>query len=240
MKKMSDDTKKKVAIIGGLLLIVLIIVLSYFIRQNRNYKSIKLDKNNYLVYTQKSKSKGMYSIDIPYLNMKGESAKLVNEDITAFLSDYIDNEKCIISYQYDISGVILSLVVKVVDYDEVFAPKAHFKSYNINLDTLELIDDVSLLSLFGTDEATVESILDEDFHSYYNDILEEEYYNEKECNYECFLKYREIDNYLDEITYYVKEGNLMAYRPFVFYSVFGEEKFFTEDSFNFLLVKTES
>lgn len=241
MEKLNDDTKKKLIIGFGILLIIILIVFSYFVRQGRNYNNIKLNKNNYLVYTLKSKKKkDIYTVNMPYVNIKGELGKKVNNDISTFLSKYMDKERTVVSYEYNISGDILSIILKVVDYETEFAPEVYFKSYNINLRKLELIDNGALFNLFGIDEDTISNILETQFNNYYNEILDEEYYDERECNYECFLKNREIDNYLDDVSYYVKDGNLIAYKPFIFYSIYGEENFFTDKHFEFILVKKES
>ena len=239
-RNLSDDTKKKIIFAISLVLIVLIIVVFYFRKQYDNYNFIKSNKNNYLVYTIKSTKSGIYSKNIPYINIKTDVGKAINKNINSFIKDYKDNKECTISYEYDINGELLSLVIKIVNYDTDFAPTVYFRSYNYDLKNDTLIDDMKLLELFNIDESRVESILEAKFEKYYEDILDLEYYDEKECNYDCFLKYREIDNYLDNVVYYVNNGKLIAYRPFIFYSIYGEEEYFKEDNFKFVVAKKES
>ena len=74
----------------------------------------------------------------------------------------------------------------------------------------------------------------------YDKIVEKKFYNEKECDYKCFLKYRDVENYLDGVVYYIDKGNLIVYKPFIFYSIYGEEDYFKEKHFKFLIVKKES
>lgn len=236
---LSDDTKKKIAIGVGLVLIILVIVFFYIRKQYENFNYIKANKNNYLVYTVKS-TDGTYPKNIPYLNIKTDVAKSVNSDIDSFLLDYKENKMASISYEYDINGDILSLIIKVVDYDTDYAPEVYFRSYNYNLKESNIISDLELLELFNTNEAVVEEKIESKLEGYYEDILDDEYYDEKECNFECFLKYRQIDDYLDDVVYFVKNGNLIAYKPFVFYSVFGEEEYFNENHFKFVIVNKES
>ena len=114
----------------------------------------------------------------------------------------------------------------------------YFRSYNINLKKLELIENDSLLSFFDVNYENVHDIIASQLYTYYKNIVEEGYYQEEECDYSCFLSYREINDYLDDVTYYVKNGNLIAYKPFVFSSVYGEEYFFNDEHFEFLIVKT--
>jgi hypothetical protein len=237
---LSDSTKKKIIIGGGLALILILIVVFYIRKQYDNYNYIKVNKNNYIVYTSKSTKTGIYSRNIPYLNLKTDNAKSINKDISSFLKEYKDNKMCTISYEYSINGEVLSLIIKVIDYDTDFVPETYFRGYNYNLREDRILSDSEVLGLFNTDESVVENIIETKLEGYYDEILDLEYYDEKECDFECFLKYREIDDYLDNVVYYIDKGSLMAYKPFVFYSIYGEEEYFKEDHFKFVIVKKES
>ncbi len=237
--KLQENTKKSLIFAGAAAIIVFIISYIYITKQNENYNNIKEQKSNYIVYTKYTNNDSKFSQNIPYVNLKGNTAKLINSDIDLFVSEFKNQKKNIISYEYDISGIILSIIVKAGDYNTEYSPRVYARSYNINLNTLEAIDNKNLLSFFGIDETTVENLIENKFKYFYNDLLKNNYYVEEECNYKCFLKYREVDNYLDNISYYIKNGNLYAYRPFIIYSIFGEEEYFTEDSYKFLLVETE-
>ena len=236
MKRLDESTKKKLVIGIGCLLIIIFIGIFIYMRQSENYNYLKVNKSEYLVYTAKSNS-GTYPKLIPYLNINTSVAEEVNKDIDDLLSSYIDSEMASISYEYDISGDMLSLVVKIVDYDTEFAPEIRFRSYNYNLKDGSLISDMDLLGLFEINESDVSNAIESQFEKYYEDMLEEEYYDERECNFECFLKYREVDNYLDDVAYYVENGKLVAFKPFVFYSIFGEENYFKEKDFKFTITK---
>lgn len=238
-KKLSNDTKKTMVIVGAIFIIVFMLSFIYISRQNENYKNIKEDKSRYIVYTKYQGGSGDYTQYIPYINIKSDVISLVNEDVDLFMEDFKDEEKTTISYEYDISGIILSVVLKAIDYNTEYAPKAYFRSYNINLNTLEVIDDSALLDFFGVNEETVSNKIENKFKTYYQELVNEEYYAADECDYNCFLKFREIDNYLDNVSYYVENGNLIAYRPYVFHSVYGEEEYFKNKSFKFLIVETD-
>jgi len=236
---MSNDTKKIIAICVTIFIVIFLISYIFIRKQNENYNNIKEDKNNYLVYTKYSKNSKTYPVHVPYINIKSSVVSQINEDIDLFTSEFINAKKCVILYEYDISGIILSLVVKVVDYNTEYAPQVYFRSYNINLTTLEAIADSALLDFFQTDEVAVESLIENQFRYYYQELVKEQYYQADECSYDCFLKYREVDNYLDRLSYYVQNGDLIAYKPFVFHSIYGEEEFFKDDDFKFMLVQTE-
>ena len=237
--KLDDNSKKTIIILGSTILIALVVLLSSFSRSNENFKKIKLKKNNYLVYSKVEKEDADYPKYVPYINIKGDIVNQVNKDIDDFVYNYVDSDKALVTYEYNISGIILSVVVKVLDYKEDYAPKIYFRSYNINLNTQKLISDQSLLDFFQTNETEVSTKIENKFREYYTELVKEGYYVPEECDYECFLGYRDVSNYVDNVNYYVKNGDLIAYRPFVFYSIFGDEEYFKEEHFEFLLVETE-
>ncbi len=231
-------TKKIVLfIVGSLLFIILIIIVAVNKNNTKNYGNLKQDKTKYLVYTKYEDKSSVYQKEIPYINMKADVIKKVNHDIYLFCDDYKDKEKSVISYEYDINGIILSVVLKIVDNETEYAPEVYFKTYNINLDTSEVISDDSLLGLFEVDETTVYNKIDIGFRNFYKDVTDKGYVDSLECDYNCFLSYRGIDNYLDDVFYYVENGSLVVFRSFIFYSVFGEEKYFSDDDFKFVIAK---
>lgn len=61
----------------------------------------------------------------------------------------MNSAKSIITYEYDINGIILSLVIKVINNETTYAPEPYFRSYNINLETQEVISDQTLLEYFN-------------------------------------------------------------------------------------------
>lgn len=235
-----DEQKMKILIIcGTIFAIIFLLVYMYIVKQNANYNNIKQKKNSYLVYSKYERTNSKYAVHIPYVNIKADVIDKVNDDIDLFTGDFINSKRSSIIYEYDISGIILSLVIKITDYDTEYAPETYFRSYNINLSSLEVISDQSLLEFFKIDESRVESLIENQFRNYYQEIVEEGYYHEEECNYSCFLSYRNVDNYLLNVNYYVKNGDLIAYKPFIFTSIFGEEEYFKNKNFKFMLVETE-
>ena len=119
------------------------------------------------------------------------------------------NDKSIINYEYDINGIILSLVVKVINNETTYAPEPYFRTYNINLEKEEVISDEALLQFYGVTKRTVETKIKRGFQGYYSDLVKEKYYAAAECSYDCFLKYRGIKNYLDLTIIIVQKGGIV-------------------------------
>lgn len=237
--KLDSGTKKTIVIVGTIIIVSLIVIIYYLQNQSNNYNNIKQDKGKYLVYSKVEVNDNDHYKYIPFVNIKSETADKVNEDIDLFTNKYLNSEKAAIIYEYDVNGIILSIIVKIFDYEKEYAPEVYFRSYNINLNTKELISNKSLLDFFEITEEKVSNILDQEFHKYYDDLTKEGYYVEQECNFKCFLGYKGIDNYLDNANYYVKKGNLVVYRPFTYYSIFNDEEYFENEDFEFLLVNTQ-
>lgn len=235
---LGSDQKRNIIIIGTIAIIVFILTFAYISSNNNNYNYLKQNKGDYLVYTSYQQKIGNYNQEIPYVNVESDIIDKVNEDIDLFTSKYKDKDKNDISYEYNINGEILSLLVKISSY-EGDIPKVYFSSYNIDLKNRTLIGNKALLDLFNISSNEVSSKIETRFKKYYKDIVSDEYYTEDECDYNCFLSYRGVDNYLDNVSYYINNGNLYAYKSFDFYSIFGEEDYFKDKDFRFLLVKTD-
>ncbi len=231
--KRQNHTKEIIQIILAVLGISIVIFTFYNKKSSENYSNIKLDRNQYLVYTKYSDNSSKYIKEVPYINLKADVFKHVNQDIIDFCDDYIKKERGVVTYEYNINGIILSVVVKVINNDTTYAPEPYFRTYNINLKTEEVIADSALLEYFKVTESTVENKIKRTLQSYYSDILKEHYYVNKECSYECFLKHRGINKYLDYTTYYIRDGKLIAFKSFIAHSIFGEEAYFTDDKFEF-------
>ena len=78
----------------------------------------------------------------------------------------------------------------------------------------------------------IKEIVEGKFVDFYNDELEKGYFHD-ECDYACFLYQRGItdDNYMEDIYYYVKDGNLYVLKPFKVYSPFGEDKYYKDEDY---------
>ena len=239
-RKLDANTKRIIIFCSCILFISIIVLMFFFQKRSYNYNNIKQDKSKYLVYTKIEQNDKNYPKYVPYINIKSKTIDLVNNDIDNFVENLINENTSIITYEYDINGVILSVVVKQIDNRKDYAPEIAFRTYNINLNTKELISNESLLRFFQIDEEQVSTIIDEKFEEYYKDLVEQGYYVPEECDYKCFLKYKGVNNYLDNVNYYVKNGNLIAYKPFIFYSIFRDEDYFDIDKFEFLLVESRN
>ena len=235
-KRLTSEHILMLSIVG----VALIIMLAYSIHNYNvnNYNYIKIDKSKDLIYTIFYDTANDYIKDVPYVNMNAPHIEEVNNRINSFVEKYKTLNRAIITYEYEINGQILSLITKAISYETNYAAKVEFISFNINVETQEVLDDSTILSLYGIDTNYVKERIKNQLQKYHTEIVKEGYYSLQQCNFNCFLKWRDIEDYLDGVSYYIKEGKLYAYKPFVFASIFGEEEYFKDDDFQFLIIET--
>ena len=235
-KKM--DNSKKIPIVIGMSLVLIVFIIVYSLNKNNgvDFEVVKEYSDKEIVYTADTiEIDELFHIYVPYVNIKGTSIILINEDIKSYIDEFTNKKMVIVTYEYTVNGKVLSLVIKTVDYgDEDTGPVAYFKTYNINLKTNELVSDEELLSAYNVNLADVSSAIEKQFKYWYKELNKEGYF-EEDCDYECFLEYREVDDYTEDVSYYIEKGKLIAFKPFVVYSIYGEEDYFTENDFKFTI-----
>ena len=222
---------KKVIIIGAVIAAGLLIGLLLYRYQNRNNTFMKYKIKKYQPVVTTIFQEG--DIYVPGLNLKGELASSINNQIVEDANNFLVDDNTI-GYTYDINGDVLSLAVFFQDYNRDEYPGFSANVYNINVKKQELISDEDLLDMFKISKEEVSKQVEEQFRKYYQDLFDKHYFDE-ECSYECFLNMREIknENYLENSHFYVKNGNLNVVRPFGIFSPFDEEKYFNIKHFFF-------
>lgn len=237
--KLPQETKRyhKVLtfIVAGIFIGLLI---CYYLYMNHydNYNYIKKDTSKYLVFTKYSKNNSDRSItEVPEINIDSRDVTVINKKINSFAKKFLSQPGNKLSYETQVNGEVLSLLLKMVNVNTGYVPEVDFYTYNINLKKKKLMSQQELLSLYGVTEESVKEKIQNQFESFYNDEVAKGYIVAQECNYDCFLEWRNIKNYMDSVHYYIENGKLIIYRPFSIYSVYGEEKYFKEEDFKFYI-----
>lgn len=127
--------------------------------------------------------------------------------------------------------------MKYIDYpNQSVNPIIHFDTYNIDLESGNILTDQDLLDIYQVSKKQVKVYLEAKFKKYYTDIVKNGYYTKKQCNYDCFLKNRGISkNYLEDISFYVEDGKLTLFKYYYRDSIYHEIEFFIDDSYQFLI-----
>lgn len=219
--------------------IIGIIIFYRYQQRKDNYNYLKIDESQPLIVTRYNNENTKQPIIVPYINISGTTIETMNTEILNYCQEYAGKKNGVVTYEYNLNGKVLSLVIKTIDNSREGAPRAYFKTYNINLDTLNKMSDEEVLSLFNISMNQIEKYLESQFKYYYNDEIKEGYITAKECDYQCFLNLRDIKNYLDEATYYIKNGELIVYRPFVIHSILGEEQYYAKTTFEYQVTSSK-
>lgn len=232
--------------------IAIVCMIVYFAIQKNSSVSVKKQYNSkeYVYTVKKVKNENTESDEIVYekipaINLEGDIYDELNKRI-------IDNYNYILKrgphdykYKFSVSKNILSLVISSSYYDEDNTDKTdyqlsstHFYTYNISLETGDLLTNSDLLKKFGITKKQVETYMEAKFTGYYNDLIKLGYFKESECDYKCYLKNRGIStSYSDGGKYYVDNGKLMLYKFYYKDSKYDEAQYFYDIPYKFLLKK---
>ncbi len=227
---------------------VISIVMYFIINSDKGQDSYiaKADASKDYVYTIKTVQNMHNESDevgydkVPSINLKGTQYDDINNEImTQYEKLEAEGNYIYYQYQFNQSDDILSLVIKYMYYPiESIYPIINFTTYNIDLVTGEVLDDESLLKRYNVTSDQIKVYLKSTFQGYYDDIIKNNLYTKKECNYDCFLKNRGITtNYLEDISFYVDDGKLTLFKYFYRDSDYNEATYFEEPTYQFLIKK---
>ena len=236
-KRPNLNQQKTTLIIVVAVAIIAMLATSFHENNVKNYNYIKESWFDDLIYTSYYDDRNDYIKEVPYINIKGEQVAEANAQIDAFSSKYTNLNRAVITYDYSITGQIISIIVKAISYETNYASEAEFISYNINLKTQQVYTEQDILDMYNINAGYVNDRIKNQFQQYHKDIIKEKYYSLQQCNFACFLKWHNIEDYSKGIAYYISAGKLYVYKPFVFASIFGEEEYFKDEHFVFLITE---
>lgn len=236
-KRPNLQDQKTTLIIVVAIAIVAMLAYSFHDNNVKNYNYIKESWFNDLIYTSYYDDRNEYVKEVPYINIRGEQITEINNQIETFSTKYTNLNRAIITYDYSITGQILSVIIKAINYETNYASEAEFISFNINLKNQQVYTNQDVLDLYNINAGYVSDRIKNQLQQYHKDIIKEKYYSLQQCNFTCFLKWRNIEDYTKGIAYYISDGKLYVYKPFVFASIFGEEEYFKDKHFVFLITE---
>lgn len=226
------NNHKIIAMIIGLGLLTILIIFLYHL-SNKNYENAKIDSTKNYIYARDSVYSGQYK-NIPYINVKGDTAAKYNDEILQIEQEFASVPDNRIGFVFNKSNEILSLSIKIVYYDKDYPqPIVTFKTYILNLKTKKAYTKKQIYEDYGVNDALIEKSIEKKFKKMYRDVVKKGYVDSNECDYECFLKWRNVDNYLDDVELYIEYNDLIVFKGFATESIFGEEEYFDDNDFKF-------
>ena len=234
------------------ILVAVICIVVYFVINHSSTNSKKyiekVDEDKAYVYTSKkientnNESDEVSYDKIPSINLEGQKYTQINNEIVNQYNKVV--EQGIHNYEYDfnVSNHILSLIIKSTYYvnqnQENMQIKTFFNTYNIDLKNDKVLSNEEILDLFNISEEQVNTYLKSKFVSYYNELIQYEYFKKSECNYQCFLNNRGITtDYTKDVHYYVEDGKLTLFKFYHIDSEYDEAQYFQDTTYQFLIKK---
>lgn len=217
-------------LIIGIVIVIIVLFLSYLIKSvNKNqFKTSNFIKQeaNYTIQGTKISSY------LPVITIEGTDTASVNKEIREDYDKAISSKGKSFNYQYNINKDYFSLVTITLETkDSNGYTYPVFKTYNFSLATKKLITDEELLNQFNKTYQNVSNSFEMVMKKYYQGEIDKYYLNKDECNYDCFLKRREINSYDENNHLYVENNKLKFFHGFMIFSNLGEEKFYKNINF---------
>ncbi len=225
---MKKKKKKRIKTYRLIVLIFIAMLIGYgVLLAFNNSSSIIADSSKTIVYTSYEDT----DKEVPSVNIKKLSNE-INNEINSFVKDYLNKEFNNISYQYQINGNVLSLLITIEDYEIEGSTDIKFLSYNIDLKKLKRLNDDELLSMFDMNKEDVIKVMDDKFKTFYED---EKYssFIDKNMSYDKYLELREISNFNDVLYFYIDNSKLNIYVDYNQSSPMGPKNYFADIGYKF-------
>ena len=223
---------KKIIIFIAVIVIIIIGSLYFISNKKYDYSNLLEYKDYDIVYDRINKSKDK----VPYININNNLVISINNEIENMYQEYLLFSPDGFNYKYSLSKSILSIIIEAyVVHPESTHYDIIYKSYNIDLKEMKLLSNDEILERFNITEKKFEFYLYNKFLNYYNELIKNNYLNEKEIDFNTFLEDKNIDNMLDDNSFYINNNHLELYKYFNIYTDYNEQKFFNKDSFHFIL-----
>lgn len=238
MKKRARHSRFDLFLFFFFLLVMIVLFLYSFVfssDKEKDYSALKLDATKEFIITSSIND----TITIPQLNVRGDNAKSLNQQILIDYQKY--QNKTGVSYfveSYE-SSPFLSIVLEVVYTEEgnTLYETTKYYTYNYDLKSGKWLSDSELLKQFDVSMKEVDKFLENKFLNYYYELVEKEKLDSSTCNYQCFLSSKEIEDYTEVVSFSVEQGSLVVYRPFVITPINYDYKNFSSLDFRFVVVK---
>lgn len=213
---------------------ILLIIIYYAYSSGDPYNKVKIDKRLEIIYPVYEKDNYI----VPAININDENINIINQNIVNKANTYLSKKGSSISYNYSISGEVISLAIQYIELDKYERPIVSFDTYNINVLKKHVLTDEEILSKLNVSENEIYNIVSSKFREFYNDEVNKKILD-GECNYECFLFMRGIENenYTEDRKLYLNDGDLYVLKSFDIYSPFSEEKYFTFNDYLFQITE---
>lgn len=230
--------RKPIWIIFCILVVVIVSSFVFFVLlfpRKFDYQDLLKNKEKNIVYSLDSLDV-LETDKVPVINIDSSFIDDINSDIMNYYQDYLTKFTQGFLYEYSVSGPVLSiLIVSQQRYADAEYSDISYHSYNIDLEKMALLSDKDIFDMYKIDEDTLRYFITYKFVEFYNDLIKQGYFTKEMCDFSCFMESKNIVNVMNDNTYYIEDGKLILYKPFNIYTPYSEEKYFSLDSFRFVV-----
>ncbi len=230
--------RKPIWIIFCILVVVIVSSFVFFVLlfpRKFDYQDLLKNKEKNIVYSLDSLDV-LETDKVPVINIDSSFIDDINSDIMNYYQDYLTKFTQGFLYEYSVSGPVLSiLIVSQQRYADAEYSDISYHSYNIDLEKMVLLSDKDIFDMYKIDEDTLRYFITYKFVEFYNDLIKQGYFTKEMCDFSCFMESKNIVNVMNDNTYYIEDGKLILYKPFNIYTPYSEEKYFSLDSFRFVV-----
>lgn len=193
-----------------ILVISLVIVLISVLIINKNKKEI--------IYT---KSKNGDS-SLPYININTDDINKINEQLKSdyeMIKKY--NNESYMKYEYDDSDYLSLVVEEGIKQDDYILEK-NFYTYNIDTKSKRVLSFDEILNIYNLNYDDVKETIETELKRQYESEVNEGYIDDNECDYQCYLSFRNYKSIDENLTIYKKNDKVYGYlninHGFIYYS----------------------
>ncbi len=231
--------RKNVIALAILILVLIILFLVNIVLGNKKDSLKKVQNYDYVYTLEKGKSKSSTkSSYLPQINLRFDSIYAINEEIMELYYQVLEEEKSEFTYEYSQKGNLLFLLIRVYFYDESNRDmETRYLSYVIEMQDGTLLSNQEVLASLGYPEDSIWHTLQNKMYFYYEKAVEEGYIPREECDFTCYLKWRDMVNIDEGASLFFKDGHLVLYRGFSLQSIYEDKVIFDDDPFIFELEK---
>ncbi len=232
--KQKINVQKYLIWFGAILAIIGLFYYNSYQKNRHNYSNIKKFDDENIVFPRFDNQDNVHPIIVPYININDKQIANINNEILNYAQEYANYTNNIVTYQSEVNGNILSILVFGLD-NTVNPPVPNFLCYNIDLKDIRIISNKELLNAFNVTESNVENIISTGFKNFYKGEVQKRYLDQDKYDFNEFLKLRGVTNYMDNLNYYIKSGRLLVYKPFLISQK--EKAFYGINPYEFVIVE---
>ena len=144
--------KKDLMLFLGLSVVSILLIIIYYAYSSVDpYNKVKVDKRLEIIYHVYEKDDYI----VPAININDENINIINQDIVNKANTFLAKKGSSISYNYSISGEIISLAIQYIELDKFDRPIVSFDTYNINVLNKHVLTDEEILSKLNVSEEEI-------------------------------------------------------------------------------------